>query len=184
MRATGALTRSLRALVPPAPAGSRWALPAALLLVVAFVLMPRPPHAQASVVPVTPSAWQERDIEHQLERFALNALLVPLLDDTEHPPRWSDPAASMGCAEVSRVGIDGHPLDPGTEMSGRGFSVQWHLDDCVPFGVEGPALSGLAELEVFRENEGLSAIVRLLDLRVQRDGLIVVMNKTFVARTP
>lgn len=160
-----------------------WA-PCAGLAVLAFMLLPRPVQVQASSVRVMPPSTQEQYLERQVERFALNALLVPLLDDAVDPPRWGDPTLDMDCGEASRVEVDGHRLDPGAPMPDGPFSVQWQLADCLPFGVDSLALSGRAELDVSRQGTGLVATVRLSGLRVQHNGVTVVMNKTFTALTP
>ena len=44
-----------------------------------------------------------------LYRFALNALLVPLLDDAV-PPRWTDAAIYFSCDPGTSVMVDGEPL--------------------------------------------------------------------------
>jgi hypothetical protein len=161
-----------------------WVPSAALLLVLAFVLLPRSPQAEAAPVRPAPASTQEQELERQFERFALNALLVPLLDDSDDPPRWGDPTLGMECGEGTRVEVDGHRLDTGAPVPEGPFSVQWQLDACLPFGLGGPELSGRADLDVSREREALSATVRLTDLRVQQRGLTFVMNKTFAGRTP
>ena len=51
-----------------------------------------------------------RPVPPDLIRFALNALLVPLLDDSV-PPRWTDVALEHICGPGTRVLIDGKPLE-------------------------------------------------------------------------
>lgn len=151
-----------------------------------FALWPEPPSRStpSALPPLVPSTVSSHEIEQDFQRFALNALLVPLLDDVEHPPRWADPMQAMACGADSHVEIDGRPLEPGLEMSGRGFLVQWQLDGCLPFGIDGPELTGRAELDVFSEDEGFSAIVRPNQLRARRAGQSTLLNSTFTARTP
>lgn len=163
-----------------------WIALAAFLPTLTFGLWPEPPLQDRSSA--SPSvAFEEmasREAAQQFERFALNALLVPVLDAAEHPPRWADPTLTMICSAGSRVEIDGRPLEPGLELSGRGFSVRWQLNGCLPFGPDGLELNGRAELDVFLDDEGLSAIVRPHQLRVQHAGHVTLMNSAFVARTP
>lgn len=100
-----------------------------------------------------------------LIRFALNALLVPLLDDAV-PPRWTDATLDHICGPGTRVRIDGRPLERHMPMPARAFSVHWTLDRCLPFGFESVELSGDVALHVFHEDDGLGAIVVPGRLRV------------------
>jgi hypothetical protein len=123
------------------------------------------------------------EIERDMRRFALNALLVPVLD-TDDPPRWQDPSLAMACGAGTRVLVDGLPLEPRAAAASSAFTLQWSMDGCLPFGLGGPEMSGRADLVVFRNDDGLSAIVQMTDLQVQHRGQAIVMNTTFVARTP
>lgn len=100
-----------------------------------------------------------------LIRFALNALLVPLLDDAV-PPHWTDATIDHICGPGTRVRIDGRPLERHMPMPARAFSVHWTLDRCLPFGFESVELSGDVALHVFHEDDGLGAIVVPGRLRV------------------
>jgi hypothetical protein len=93
-----------------------------------------------------------------LSRFALNALLVPLLDDDE-PPRWTDVALNSFCGPATRVEIDGKPLVPGVRIPATAFAVRWDMDSCKPLCRSSVELSGVVELLVFHEDNGLSAVV-------------------------
>lgn len=163
-----------------------WVALTASLPALTFGLWPEPPLRSASPAspPVAFGETASREAARHFERFALNALLVPLLDAAEHPPRWADPSQGMVCGAGSQVKVDGGPLESGLELSGRGFSVQWQLNGCLPFGIDGLELTGRAELDVFLDDEGLSAIVRADQLRVQHAGQVSLMNSVFVARTP
>lgn len=97
-------------------------------------------------------------ITGDLSRFALNALLVPLLDDAE-PPRWTDVALNSACGPATQVEIDGKPLVPGGSIPSTAFTVRWNMDECRPLGHSSVELSGVAELLVFHEDTGLSAVV-------------------------
>jgi hypothetical protein len=155
---------------------------AVVLLVHAACTERAPPQASAT----SPSIDFERtdDLAVDIRRFALNALLVPVLDDEADPPRWGDPSLAVPCQAGTRVRVDGSALQPRAEANGRAFTLDWTLDQCLPFGDGGPELSGDAELVVFRDDDGVSAIVRLSALQVRRGDASIVMNTTFVARTP
>jgi hypothetical protein len=90
--------------------------------------------------------------------FALNALLATLMDDDE-PPRWTDVALHHFCGPATRVEVDGRPLVPGSYVPPTAFQVRWVMDECWPFDFAGPGLSGSAELQVFHDDNRLSAIV-------------------------
>jgi hypothetical protein len=94
---------------------------------------------------------------HGLRRYALNAFLVPLLDDAS-PSRWRDPAWTMNCAGASAVFIDGRPLVPGERIPPRSFSLRWHMIDCRPLS-DTEAFDGEVQLDVFHEEDGYSAVV-------------------------
>ena len=97
--------------------------------------------------------------------FASNALLATLMDDDE-PPRWTDVALQHFCGPATRVEVDGRPLTPGARVPPIAFHVRWVIDECWPFGFDGPGLSGTAELQVFHDDNGLSAIVDARKLAV------------------
>lgn len=120
-----------------------------------------------------------------MRQFALNALLIPLLEgDEDHPPRWRDVELTMPCLMPSGAMVDGAPVAPGDEVLSSSFSVQWKLNQCMPFGPGGPALTGLAELDVFGDDHGISARVRLVDFQIDKDGHRARMDEVFTARTP
>jgi hypothetical protein len=92
-------------------------------------------------------------------RFAVNVLVLPLLDDAE-PPRFSTFALPLICAEEADVGIDGYPLVDGAEVPAGSFVVHWRFAGTCPFGVDGPQLSGAADVLVLRDDAaGLQAVV-------------------------
>ena len=63
--------------------------------------------------------------------FALNALLVPLLDDTS-PPHWAPPMVVTPCTETASVTLDGRPLVAGERVPAGPFTLRWQLADCAP----------------------------------------------------
>ena len=114
-------------------------------------------HATAGALRRTP-CYQLRSTTQVrgFSRFALNALLVTLLDDDE-PPRWSDVALSHICGPAAHVEVNGRPLLHGSVIPAAAFTVRWSLDQCTP--LEAFELSGVVELLVFHEETGLSAVV-------------------------
>lgn len=120
------------------------------------------PRPQAQAVPITAA---DSAAKREFSRFALNALRVPLLDDSE-PPRWTDVALRHFCGPQTRVEIDGRPLVPGMAIPATAFTVRWTIDQCWPLDYTAVELSGAVELQVFHEDTGLSAIVSAHGLRV------------------
>jgi hypothetical protein len=158
---------------------SAWA--GAIVLTAGAVWLVHPAASPETPGPIVPPTPEQRLLASDIERFALNALLVPLIDHEAWPMRWADPSLAMSCNTGSHVHIDGRPLQPGTPIVDRTFFVTWTLQGCLPFGLGGPELTGRARLRVSRQPDGLAAMVWLTDLQVQRQGHSVVMNKTFFA---
>lgn len=104
-------------------------------------------------------------VTDEFRRWALNALLVPLLDDRQ-PPHWTDVALRYFCGPGTRVEIDGQPMVPGTALPATAFSIRWHADECWPLGHDALELSGRVDLRVSHEDQGLSAIVDARRLRI------------------
>ena len=117
--------------------------------------------AHASDLPGVPDAPMPID----LYRFALNALLVPLIDDAV-PPRWTDVAIDFNCGPGTSVTVDAAPLVAGRLIPSKAFTVRWDMDHCTPLGPELVALSGRVELVVSHVDSGLSAMVFPDRLRV------------------
>ncbi len=80
----------------------------------------------------------------KFKRFALNALLVPLLDD-DLPTRWADPGPAINCLDAA-VSVDGGRLDVGAPVADA-FTLHWRLDACLPLD-ENVEVSGEVELQV------------------------------------
>ena len=125
------------------------------------VIASHTPVAMAVADDVMPGAPMPVD----LYRFALNALLVPLIDDAV-PPRWTDLGVDYFCDPGTTVMIDGEPMVPGKLVPAKAFTVRWNISRCAPMGPESVALSGRVELVVFHEDAGLSAMVMPDRLRV------------------
>ena len=92
-------------------------------------------------------------ITSQFQRRALNALLVPLLDDDE-PPQWTEVALRFFCGPDTRVRINGQPLVPGITIPATAFTVRWNFDRCWPLDYASSELSGVVDLGVFHEDAG------------------------------
>lgn len=113
---------------------------------------PQPLNAVASSTP--PDEPMPADFHH----FALNALLVPLLDDAV-PPLWTDVAVDFSCDPGTSVMVNGEPLVPGTPIPASTFTVQWKMNRCTPMGPDAVEVTGNVTLVVSHEDDGLSAVV-------------------------
>ena len=110
--------------------------------------------------------------------FALNALLLPLLDD-DVPSRWTDPSLSLDCNN-GRVTIDGHRLDVGAPVPGA-FTVRWHMERCTFLGRD-LELSGEVELRVKAAADAYVAHVHPRGLRVSTANGAQTLTEPFEAR--
>ena len=187
------MTTSIRSPTAPdsnAPPRTRellpWVLACAafvlLLLGVAMVAVEgatRHGHARALLTADGPVVGPDRPAE-TFKRHALNALLVPLLDDAE-PARWTDVALRYQCGPLTHVDVDGRPMVPGTPVPATAFSVRWHIDQCWPFEGASVELSGVVELTVFHEDLGLTAIVSAASLDVSTASGMVRFDAPFAA---
>ena len=99
----------------------------------------------------------------QFMAFALNALLVPLLDD-DVPPRWADPSLAFDC-DAGAVKVDDAPLDVGAPVPDQAFTVRWHMERCAPFD-DAMQLTGDVELRVEPRGTDYRAVVQPLQLHV------------------
>ena len=120
-------------------------------------------HASASLV--AQDSAPDAVIPVDLYKYALNAFLVPLLDDSA-PPKWTDIAMYFACEPESQVMVDGKPMVSGNPIPVKSFTVSWNMDRCAPFGRESVELTGTVELVVVRNATGLSATVTPVALRV------------------
>jgi hypothetical protein len=139
---------------------------AAIVLVavaVGFFIMKQTPVAAKAARTAGPQPASARAVDDSMAadlvaRFALNALIAPLLDD-DVPPRWTDIGLKHYCGPATRVEVDGKPMVPGSRLPATAFTMRWHLDQCWPFDTATTELSGSVELLVFHEDTGLSAVV-------------------------
>lgn len=113
------------------------------------------------------------------KQFALNALLLPLLDD-DLPPRWADPSLSVACDDAW-VTVDGARPDVGALVPTSAFTVRWHMERCSP--IDGYIeLSGDVEVRVEPRGDGYTASVRPLDLHVISSYGVDALSDPFPAR--
>ena len=140
---------------------------ASLGVAAGLVTSPNAAPATGADARVAPAALSEHTERLLLTRFVLHGLLLPLIDDSARPPTWNDPATHLSCADPSSVTADGAAVSAGAPLPGRAFTLRWHLEGCLPFGSGGPQLDGTAGLDVFVDDEGVSAIVRYEDLEVR-----------------
>ncbi|MFN0184437.1 MAG: hypothetical protein ACKVQR_11535 [Aquabacterium sp.] len=132
---------------------------------------PDAPEARAPSPPADPHAALGADAAEDatavelVTRFALNALLAPLIDDDD-PPRWTDVAMHHFCGPATAVEVDGRPMVPGRRLPGRDFTVHWHLDRCQPFDAASVELSGTVALQVSHRGHALVAVVHAGDMSI------------------
>jgi hypothetical protein len=115
-------------------------------------------------------------------RHAMNAMVVPLIDDVE-PLRWiSEPLAVDECADgFNDVTVDGRPFPAGEPLPAIAFKVRRTLKGCNPWGGPWPVLTGVIELTVFHDDGGLSAVVQPIGLRIQSPGGAQLLSAPFAA---
>jgi len=98
-------------------------------------------------------------ISATLNRYAVNALVLTLLDDADLP-RFTRAAMPLMCGDDSEVSINGDPVVEGVEAPTGSFVLQWSLRGFCPFGVTGPLLDGDINVVVLRDDDfGIQAIV-------------------------
>ncbi len=107
-----------------------------------------------------------------LHAFALNFLLVPLLD-ADLPDRWADPRLTMSCDDA-QVLIDGAVPLAGGPVAARSFTVHWQMQRCSVFA--GPfSMTGAVTLHVAKGAEGYTARVSPQQLQIATaDGMTLV----------
>ena len=145
-----------------------WIVPALALTV------PRPDDAG--------DAMSNASVTRDLYRFALNALLVPLLDD-DIPPRWTYSAIDFSCLPGTSVMVAGKPMVEGKQIPPTAFTVSWNMDHCSPLGRESVELTGRVELLVTRVGDVLKATVIPTGLRVDSHMGRARLHGPFAAET-
>jgi hypothetical protein len=104
-------------------------------------------------------------VRRDIERFALNYLLLPLIDDT-HPMRWADPSLGLVCGGASQVLVDGRPLEVGAPLPTKGFAVQLLLSRCSPAVEDSLEFHGAVDMLVSHASGQLRALVQPRHLTV------------------
>lgn len=126
--------------------------------------------------PLVPSASQwaslpapAGDDVAQLSAFAINAFVVPVLENDSDPPRFTDVQLALSCAEETDIYVDGSLLVAGDSVPAGAFVLQWNAKGYCPFGRDGPVFDGRVDVLVFRDDErGMSAVVRPARLHVAK----------------
>lgn len=111
--------------------------------------------------------------------FALNTLLLPLLDD-DLPVRWSDPTVVFDCSG-GRVTVDGKLPRIGAELPKKAFTLKWHMESCLPLDAY-LDISGAVEVRVEPSDEGFEAVVHPQGLRVTSMYGTDVLSAPFTAK--
>ena len=112
--------------------------------------------------PIEPPATAS-ELETQWRQRALNALLVPLLDDS-FPPHWAEPTIVTPCTNGSNVSLEGAPIPYRAPLGAGPLVIRWKLVDCWPLGFDAWGLDGGIEMTVVVGEERLLAQVRPRDL--------------------
>ncbi len=169
-----------------------WAAAVALLMGLAFAILYPKEQPKTSPVPTLPATASPKAVGHDglpdapmpvdLYRFALNALLVPLLDDAQ-PRRWTDLAINFSCDPGTSVMVDGEPMVVGKLMPSTAFTLRWNMNRCAPLGRESVELSGSVELLVSHKEFGLRAVVLPDGLTVDSHMGRAWLHGPFVAET-
>jgi hypothetical protein len=142
-------------------------------------LVPRAGTSGVSSAPpeVLAPAESPSTVVRDFKTFALNALLLPLLDD-DVPTRWADPSFSVDCDDA-RVRVDGDRLDVGSPVPDA-FTVRWNMKSCTPMG-QGIEVSGDVELRVETNPHGYSASVHPKGLSVRTTAGVHSIHEPFTA---
>ena len=142
----------------------------------------------APALPASPAADPPESVPMaEFKAFALNALLIPLLDDGASP-RWVDPfvttALSLAIAcDGARVSVDGLPLVPSAPVPARAFTLRWSMDHCAILNGS-TALTGDVELLVFHDGDRYTASVQPIGLHVRSNAGDEVVSRRFSTSTP
>ena len=136
------------------------------------------PHAHAAHLERSQRAPRRNEASLHFIKFALNALLVPLLDD-DWPARWADPTLAFDC-EALEVQVDDAPLDIGAPVRDGGFRVRWHMERCTPF--ETMELTGDIELKVEPFSGGYRVDLQPTEFHVVSAMGHEVLTQPFTAR--
>lgn len=167
------------------PAGVMAAIASLTGIAATIVLGPRAAAPGAPAPLAAPRASEAVPLDGERlaywQRFALNALLVPLLDVDEQE-RWAEPSSAMPCLETSQVTLDGRPLPAGERLPAGEFTLRWTLADCRPFGPESLALWGSVEARLRNVAGRVGGVLHSGPLLVvEGDGRPLRVDAPFVA---
>ncbi len=140
---------------------------------------PKKARAHAVHVDRAERAAQRHEASRHFMKFALNALLVPLLDD-DSPPRWVDPTSSFDC-EALDVQVDDAGLDIGAPVHDGAFTVRWHMERCT-HSDGAMELTGDIELKVEPISGGYRVDLQPTQFRVVSAQGHAVLTQPFTAR--
>ena len=112
-------------------------------------------------------------------RFALNALVVPLLEP-DGPTAWVVRNELLPCRDNADVRVDGAPLPAGRALPlYRRILLRFKLDDCWPLGNSWIGLTGIVEVTLVNVGPRLVAHVRPVDLTASMYGARVPLRDAF-----
>lgn len=101
------------------------------------------------------------------QRFAVNALVIPLIDDDVTPPRWTLQAMDWICDGRGVVAIDDKPLVAGDPVPTGNFQVHWNLKRCPPLQGGELLVEGDITLAVSNSGTDLRAQIFAANLSVE-----------------
>ena len=151
--------------------------------------------ADMAAAPLPPTAPPRLALPDQTDEFvaadfrtfALNALLIPLLDESA-PSRWLDPeivtasSISINCVDA-KASVDGRPLVPDSPVPAAAFTLRWEMNECAILNAA-MRLKGTVELVVFHDGDSYSASVRPQALHLISGTVAELLSQPFAARTP
>ena len=148
-------------------------------LVLGAVVVPMSTLLLPSIAHAAPVAPTDGDVVPalQLQRLALNAFLVPVLDDG-HPTRFTRTFGAMRCAAGTQAWVNGKPLRGGAAVPSQSFTLRWKLVDCRPMN-RNEVYDGDVTLTVYHEDGGYSATVVPAGLRGTTPDSSAVWKQTF-----
>ena len=128
------------------------------------------------------SAGGESPAARDFKTFALNALLVPLLDaENDAPARWADPSFSVDCDDAW-VTVDGTRPDVNAPVPDT-FTVRWQMARCTPLGTH-VEVSGAVEMHVEADSQGFSSRIVPNGLTLRSEYGVEAVTEPFTARLP
>lgn len=148
-------------------------------LVLGAVVVPMSALVLPSTAHAAPVAPADGDVVPalQLQRFALNALLVPVLDEGQ-PARFTRTFGAMRCGAGTQAWVNGKPMRGGAPVPSQAFTLRWKLVDCRPMN-RNESYDGDVSMTVYHEDGGYSSTVVPVGLRVTTPDSSAVWKQTF-----